>query len=704
MADPGLPPADNRTIRDLEARNQGTPSLPTQAPRQEGLLKLAELGGAATAAGANWSQEDKDALFALLQTYRDELLALGMDAAELEAQLQQLKVRTTEVEGRLEKLKPKDGLKIHAHIYAAVDDLHLIGNAPILGVADRTSLAGKPAYLGIRNQYGVTLGTFDLSGTRGRLSADVLFSIMMPVGTNSTGSIAPRRVLVEVRLPIAIQFGDFDASLSPFTLWRNDSEDPFEPEPFASREKRLREDLLLKPNAWRLTGARLSTEPHLFDKIDLGLENITAFLAFNSNGSFQPTTDYRVPDPLIPTYMRARYNTYLDAWRLKVPVGEAKQIAYQGILIWDDNTSIASQVVWRFRSMLSSVHTASLDLGFGPVRLQAEGGLSSFSAPSLITVTAADPLTGTAVRASLAWNAEHGSVELFGRMVSAGFHSAGAQGRTEDAAWQRLGPMLTENSQLGADGKTGLMPGINMSHASRLNDLLLPPGMAIGSTITASSIVTNRGPWVHLLSYFPHEEIDPYGEATPNRSVYGADAKWSFGNGLFKPLVSYEMGANLEPVYDALSNSYAAFTMTRLRGGLELDLAPPLNWPLAFGFGYAATTSSNGTKNALGKDWSLSSTLMDMGLIIGKGHPYGLAAGYRILSFDGYHPATIGFQSLPSPLSKQSWDMLGIGGWWRPMEGTSVDLVYSSGHFDVPDDTLQGWQSEQVVLRLTTEF
>ncbi len=81
--------------------------------------------------------DDKAALFALLQRYRDELLSMGMDAAEMDTELKALEVRSSELERRLADLYPKDGLRISGRFYSGFDDLHLLGSEAIVPSSER---------------------------------------------------------------------------------------------------------------------------------------------------------------------------------------------------------------------------------------------------------------------------------------------------------------------------------------------------------------------------------------------------------------------------------------------------------------------------------------------------------------------------------------------------------------------------------------
>src|SRR5580693_5475366 len=93
--DPSMPAGDQRAVRELQDKAYGSPTLPEGASGGESLLALAALGSTATQPGDQALQaDDYAALLALLQRYRDDLLRMGMDSSELQAQLTILEART----------------------------------------------------------------------------------------------------------------------------------------------------------------------------------------------------------------------------------------------------------------------------------------------------------------------------------------------------------------------------------------------------------------------------------------------------------------------------------------------------------------------------------------------------------------------------------------------------------------------------------
>ncbi|MES2201586.1 MAG: hypothetical protein V4498_04985, partial [candidate division FCPU426 bacterium] len=85
-------PADWRLVRELQNKADGKPTL-SATPGDTGamLLNASEMG---VAGGSNLNARDYEALYSLLQRYRDELVGMGLDYDKLVARLEDLKKST----------------------------------------------------------------------------------------------------------------------------------------------------------------------------------------------------------------------------------------------------------------------------------------------------------------------------------------------------------------------------------------------------------------------------------------------------------------------------------------------------------------------------------------------------------------------------------------------------------------------------------
>jgi hypothetical protein len=723
--DPSLPAGDQRAIRELQAKEYGAPTLADDAPAGEGLLAIAALGSSATQPGEqNLQGDDYAALLALLQRYRDDLLKMGMDSSELQAQLSILEARTKELEARLDALQPRDGLKIFGRFYTLFDDLQVDGPGyiPSTPYSPLTpGSVGKPLNVsGVRTQLGISHTELRLEGTRGPVTGYAQLDLMLPWGDN-VGNVGVRKTRVEMRLPIAVEAGDLDADLSPLTLWRNESYQPFQPSIFSERYQRMEDDLLLVPDEWPLTGVRLSTDALICNSVTVHLQTLSAIVgaaAGSALANYSQQYVYVESPSEGALGLEERYNTYLQTWLVSVPMLENRlNLGYEGSMFFDV-ASTAPPVPGSpgYVPMNETVQSLSVAYKGDSLIVNAEAAASSYTAPWLnnSVQSAQGPLTGTAFTADGKWQGGAGYVKVFGRMVSSGFHASGAQGRTVDYAYQFLGPFLTENSQVSSNGQQGILQGeyvplgggsIPLSNASRLNDVLIPPGVYT----TASG--SNPGTlWQNLMAYGPGEEIDPYGVATPNRAGGGLEAAGLWFNGALAPLISAEDFNELDPVTDAAGGTLAAFSMTRYRGGLTLDLEPMINWPLRLGGGYTMTDSQDG-KVSNGITNAMTTQTMDASVQWNAGKPMGIQAGYRQMAAAG-QDETFVFES-----GGMTWDIMGVGVWWRPTPAISVDLVSTLGHTvvaaggkGVPSEVSAGMPSSgnltwaENLIRATLEF
>ncbi len=683
---PPLPDADYRAVRELQAKDQGVPMLPAAgAPRQEALLGIAELGAnASSGQSSRFEARDYDALFSLLQRYRDDLLKLGMDRDALEAQLITLRQKTKDLEERLSLLQPKDGLKVHGSVSAAFDDMHLIGDLALpASVMPGSTIAGltvapKPAGVGVRWQEMAQRANLDFTFNRGPATALVRFDIVAIAGAN--GKFDGRRIYMEMRLPVAIQIGDIDTALTPLTLWRNDDLAPFEPELFVQRRNRLVKDMMLVPNRWPVSGARLSTQLELFDALTLELVSLSSVI--NGAGSTQYITFDK-------KNFITRYNTYMQGWSVTLPLADDKvRFSTNGLLFWDVNSTAPAATVNGFSSMVQS---GRVDVKWGIVRAEAEMAMSSYAYPVATSWTASvAPLTGTAMTGSLGVQGKYGHIKGFGRAVANSFHSAGAQGRTQDMNYAPLGPFLTDNSFVNADGTQGWPNAgavvVPNAPETRLNAVLLPPGMMVGTA--AGSL------FQHLLPYSFTEMLSPYGQATPNRVGGGLDGEGNFLNGAVKPAGTYETYSQI----DSPGGTLSPFALQRMRGGVTFDLEPAFGWPLSFGGGMTMDQSSNGQKTPTGRDYTLTVNTTDVGGRWKILKDLAFLSGWRHTEAKGLSDA------FAFPVDGRVWDMIGNGISWDLQQGVMFEALFSQILRIDTNVPRTGLEVDQIYMRASFEF
>ena len=596
--------ADYQKLRQLQQRS-GAPALPEGgASVGEVGLAAAELAQGAVVGKADlaWKTEDYDALYALLQRYRDALRKMGFDQSALEDQLAGLKVRAASLEERLARLHPRDGMKVHGKALTFYDNLLQTGPGQDSG---RTT----------RYEHGLQRVNLDFQFTRGPVSAgfDLNFQAIYDLYSScATCRGGFDRLYVEARLPVSLEAGDMSAKLTPLTLWRNEDPSPFEAGIFKLRKEEMRDDLHLESGAFRIFGARASTDMKLFGAQALELELMT--LQFNTPGTTIFTRDAIEP-PQGDTYagksMSLPYSNYFVAWRTGLPLPWGLGLSYQGTILRDAPNSsyylyaygpLNGQVL---RGYDSQVHSASLGLVAGSFGLALEGAQSLFSSPAHHAFGASDYLTGTAWTAVAALHTGALGLSLSARAVSRNYLATAAQTRTELYGKYPLGPFTTENSiyNSGTGYYGNVYGGGTVIPESNFDNGFLPP--VLFDALGANTVNAPMGTDAALLPYDPLRNTSrPYGLATPNRAGYGLDvelAPWD------RTLVlSGGWEGLVEP--EAPSNR-SALAFTDLRAGATLDLKPRVGWPLSLGGGYALRDMRGGrlafsaAQVDLGLDW-----------------------------------------------------------------------------------------------------
>jgi hypothetical protein len=685
---------DYQDAQDLRSRFGGA-ALPA-AGSSRGDLVLA-LAGLATDAATlppvgDWKMQDYDALYALLQKYRDELRSMGFSQKQLEDELAALKVRAMELKERLDKLQPKDGMKIHGKIASIYDHMMLVG-------------PGKNSGETFRYAYGLTRAELDFSVTRGIFSGDVEFLTQRILGdmySCTTCLAVVKSINVEIRTPLAFQAGDIDVKMTPLTVWRNEDEQPFEPQLFKDRRQSQLDELLLKPDALRLRGTRLLTDLVFFDRQKLSLEGVIVGLGLPGQTIYQRGTIATLAgDAPGSQNLVTPYSTFFGAWSAKLPI-DALVVTYSGTIVKDAlDTAIATYAGHRVAGFDSQVHSGQVAMKWDSLGLavRAEVAESGFCDPNVKPDFNPDYLTGTAMTLSLSQRFSHLGVSLTVRDVSDNFLSSPAQGRTQDAEFMALGPFPTENSlfhpsQTGIGSQFGNIFGstpVPEPPESHFNAEIVPPQVYQGTQFVAG--------YKPAFDYRINA-IAPYGLATPNRS----GARLDLDTNLFSEILKVMGTAD----YAVEKTSYGVLTPVIFlvtRGGAIFDLEPWLNWPFNFTFGYTLSDMRNTDHVAF------TSTLVDLGLNWKAYKNMTVSLGGRHIDYNGTLPYG---GSDPLKLAfgyvayDQAYDLGGIGLNWAMNDDVKLRLNYSALYFtdqtDVTTGVSTGWQMGQGFAELSFVF
>ena len=212
---------------------------------------------------ADLKGEDYDALYALLQKYRDELNAMTSEKENYEKELKDLNERSDGLAEQLAKLKPLDGMKIHGRVLTYYDDFNSLGEGAQGLESGHFRDAIQRAELELSYTRGLLRGLveYDFQYIFGnQYDGDILLGVEQ-VPTQSGLSQGARQIYVELLTPLQIRVGYLDYAQTPLTFWRNEDPDPYAPEAFAERRQRLRQDLLLNDDhRQELRGLRLLSE------------------------------------------------------------------------------------------------------------------------------------------------------------------------------------------------------------------------------------------------------------------------------------------------------------------------------------------------------------------------------------------------------------------------------------------------------------
>jgi hypothetical protein len=721
-------PADWRMVRELQNKAQGAPELPPDPGSQGTMLLSATELGASAGLNNTLQAQDYDALYSLLQRFRDELAGMGLDYDKYMARLSDLKRKSEDLSDRLEHLHPLDGMKIHGTTVTSYQNLDILGHRAFKAPGPPTYLP-KPKDVGIRYEGGLTRVDVAFDFTRGPLSAIMELNLLSV--WSGVASLGMRHFNIEIRTPVVLQFGMIDANLTPLTLWRNEDPYPFEPEPFKSRRDRVRKDFEMVPDKSRVTGARLSTQLHLFNTFDLDLESTSALISYAFSPFIPAGSPYLLPDAT--NFAFSYYTNYLEAWRASFDLPSGFGMSYQGALFFDDTLSRPNGLL---RGMQELTQSGDLRYKSGGFFADAEYAGSAYQAGYLLTSTNPDLLVDSAVVVNAGMQGKWGHVKAYGRSVGAGFHASGAQVRTQDANFNFLSPLMGEITQIDQNGNVsignanlGVPP--NPEH-HWFNKGIIPPGTQVG---LPAPPYANPFVFENLLPYDFLNDISPYGMATPNRQGFGMEGDYKLFDGMLVPKLGFDMATQITPgsllktsrlwQIDSVGNTMgnvasnkpllSNFSYQQIRAGLDVNFK--LVYPVKLSAGYTMhdTRSSDlgwvfGNKdlNALGDGlkgpavalpFVLSSTLLQTGIEVHPTDTVTVAIGYNHVDASGFSDVLWVSNSLGV-----SYDQLAYSVFFTINEVARVDILYEELGYATKEYAYNAFTSGMGMVRVQIDF
>jgi len=526
-----------------------------------------------------------------------------------------------------------------------------------------------------------------------------------------------RRFFIQVQYPISFVFGDYQAKLTPFTLWAVDDDRPFEANIFSDKREMNKNELYLLDNTWPLSGGKVQTIATIADAVDVNMTFMGARLGVNGQ------SDYNVYDPsynaFVPQLMA--HDQFLLAGRidssLSMPDNLDVGINYTEI---EDSRDTGSN--YNAPTVDNPVYSADAEfkMKFGD---GMDGKISGEFAKSLYTNNAGynGYISDTAVKAGLELNAFNTKLTASFIDVGNSFTAYAAQTRIfDERASDQFSTFLNNDLYLTQNNTwniAGAPPqyiiGTNVYPFTKYNPAI-NVSYGLNPASSASGLASTPG---NLLFYPQYENnISPYGDATPNRQKISVMLSGNYDFGfVLKPMASYDMASEITPYsgIDALGNPQviACRNFSVIRVGTKAEYGI-----FAATLGYTMEDTNNNSNVAY------SSAIIDAGLeatLIKK--KLKVYAGYKHIDFNGTEyaatSATIAGVTVPvySMLSdtngvttvpgvNQSVDSMGVGVEYYIAKPATIGMSFTNTIVEDNEIKTNSYGAQELDVRVSIKF
>jgi hypothetical protein len=553
-----------------------------------------------------------DKLYNLVKAYMTDMLKTQQKLDSILETIGDLKVKKENIEKRQDKLLSAMGMRIDGESSAYMTDVLKYGSMYIASDTPAQRFRPITQYLDLK---------FSLNATK-EMYSEATFRVENVYGGfwGSMDIYGLRRFFIQGQYPVSFVFGDYQAKLTPFTLWAVDDDRPYEAKVFADKREMNKRELYLIDDTWPLSGAKIQTIAELFDTMDVDVMCLGARLGDNGKNNYD---QYDMSSGIFVPFTY-NHDQYLIAGRMSSGIPDALTIGINYAEITDskDTGTYAAPAMDNYVS--SADLDGKLHLADGmDLKVKGEYAMSNYT-------------NNKGFQNYVSGDAMKGIVEFdgFDSKISAGYSAVGvsytayaAQSRIYDERMNNY--YLTQNSTWNIANKppsyilggrlypfTEYSPTINISYGN-------PTGPS------SAGIAAGLG---NLLFYPIYENNTmPYGDSTPNRDSLQLKYSGNYVDGLIQPSLRYQMANEIiSYTYQPIKVNPRNFTV--IEGGVKSEFTAGIPWVVTAGIKNEVTDNNDKITPI-----DLNSTNIDLGVegtVIKK--KLKVYAGYKNITFSGH--------------------------------------------------------------------
>ncbi len=663
-----------------------------------------------------------DKLYNLVKAYQTDMMAVGQKLDSIEEELGDLKAKKQALEAKQDKLLNSMGMRINGETAAYMTDALIFGSKNGLDNqllnAEKIPLGttSTPSVAALRyrpiNQY-IDL-MFSLHANK-ELYSEATFRMENMFGGfwGSEDIVGLKRFFIQGEYPVSFIVGDYQAKLTPFTIWAVDDERPFEAKIFSDKRAMNEKELYLIDNSWPVGGGKISTIVNFFSSLDVGVDAMFARLGQNFFGGYLNLPFGEDLGGVLPSGDIYAHDQYMGAARLSSDC-TLKDLLNIGLNFVEIKDARDTGPDYNTQTLDNYVTSADGSINiFNIAKLKAEYAISNYCVANPLANANFNPaqvwmntyLTDSALKAGIEADYFGTKLDISYREVGNSFTAYAAQSRIYDEInnpWQYY---LTQNNTWNVS-----MPEAAYIIGGSTED---NKGKIYPLTRYNNLIYTNYNPIGSNLMAYPFFENNstPYGDATPNRQGITIKLSGDYLDDFIQPYVKYQMLSEI--VTDIIVNNQEQprnFAVTE--GGVKINLGDDLS--LLTGYKNEETDNSS---NVL-----LTSNIFDLGLNYVMMRKITLSIGLRNIAFSGHEYFDLGtgayggqiyyncFTSqnvtVPMVLNDFNMDILsyGAGVEYKIAKPATLGLSYTLSKITDHTDSANSYGVQEVDAKVVVKF